>query len=83
MTGRVFEVEGGKVSVADGWQHGAVVDNGDRWDPADLTAVIPTSSPPPHPHPRLRHPLSRMLDGNGRHGARFSPELGQRWRPCE
>ena len=22
VTGRVFEVEGGKISVADGWQHG-------------------------------------------------------------
>jgi NAD(P)-dependent dehydrogenase (short-subunit alcohol dehydrogenase family) len=41
VTGRVFEVEGGKVSVADGWQHGTVVDNNDRWDPAALTDVIP------------------------------------------
>src|SRR4030081_3756419 len=29
VTGRVFEVEGGKVSVADGWQHGPAVDKGD------------------------------------------------------
>jgi len=41
VTGRVFEVEGGKVSVADGWQHGPVVDKGARWAPAELTAVIP------------------------------------------
>jgi NAD(P)-dependent dehydrogenase (short-subunit alcohol dehydrogenase family) len=40
VTGRVFEVEGGKVSVADGWQHGAVVDKGDRWDPAELGPVV-------------------------------------------
>ena len=40
VTGRVFEVEGGKVSVADGWQHGAVIDNAARWDPAALTPVI-------------------------------------------
>jgi len=40
VTGRVFEVEGGKVSVADGWQHGSVIDNGDRWDPAELGPVV-------------------------------------------
>ena len=40
VTGRVFEVEGGKVSVADGWQHGAVIDKGDRWDPAELGPVV-------------------------------------------
>ena len=34
VTGRVFEVEGGKISVADGWQHGDVVDKGARWEPA-------------------------------------------------
>jgi NAD(P)-dependent dehydrogenase (short-subunit alcohol dehydrogenase family) len=40
VTGRVFEVEGGKVSVADGWQHGPEVDKGARWEPAELGAVI-------------------------------------------
>jgi NAD(P)-dependent dehydrogenase (short-subunit alcohol dehydrogenase family) len=40
VTGRVFEVEGGKVSVADGWQHGPAVDKGDRWDPAELGSVV-------------------------------------------
>jgi len=40
VTGRVFEVEGGKVSVADGWQHGPEVDKGARWDPAELGAVV-------------------------------------------
>jgi NAD(P)-dependent dehydrogenase (short-subunit alcohol dehydrogenase family) len=40
VTGRVFEVEGGKVSVADGWQHGTVIDNAARWDPAALTPAI-------------------------------------------
>ena len=36
VTGRVFEVEGGKVSVADGWHHGPTRDSGERWDPAEL-----------------------------------------------
>jgi NAD(P)-dependent dehydrogenase (short-subunit alcohol dehydrogenase family) len=40
VTGRVFEVEGGIVGVADGWQHGPRVDNGDRWSPADLGDVV-------------------------------------------
>jgi NAD(P)-dependent dehydrogenase (short-subunit alcohol dehydrogenase family) len=52
VTGRVFEVEGGRVSVADGWQHGAVIDNAARWDPSALTPVIHdllSSAPTPAP----------------------------------
>jgi NAD(P)-dependent dehydrogenase (short-subunit alcohol dehydrogenase family) len=40
VTGRVFEVEGGVVSVADGWHHGPTRDKGDRWDPAELGPVV-------------------------------------------
>ena len=40
VTGRMFEVEGGKISVADGWQHGPVVDKGARWDPDELGPVV-------------------------------------------
>ncbi|CAM3989056.1 SDR family oxidoreductase [Tsukamurella strandjordii] len=40
VTGRVFEVEGGKVSVAQGWRHGAVRDKGARWEPAELGGVV-------------------------------------------
>jgi NAD(P)-dependent dehydrogenase (short-subunit alcohol dehydrogenase family) len=40
VTGRVFEVEGGMVSVADGWQHGPKVDKGARWEPAELGGVV-------------------------------------------
>jgi len=40
VTGRVFEVEGGKVGLATGWQHGPTADKGDRWDPAELGPVI-------------------------------------------
>ena len=36
VTGWVFEVEGGKISVADGWQHGIAVDRGERWNPAEI-----------------------------------------------
>ena len=40
VTGRVFEVEARKLSVADGWQHGTVIDNGARWDPADIGPAV-------------------------------------------
>jgi hypothetical protein len=36
----VFEVEGGKLGIATGYQHGPTVDKGARWDPAELAAVI-------------------------------------------
>lgn len=40
VTGRVFEVAGGQLSVAQGWLPGPGVDKGARWDPAELTAVV-------------------------------------------
>src|SRR5829696_3679497 len=40
VTGRVFEVEGGKVVVMEGWQRGPHVDKGARWDPAELGPVV-------------------------------------------
>jgi NAD(P)-dependent dehydrogenase (short-subunit alcohol dehydrogenase family) len=40
VTGRVFEVEGGKVALADGWRHGPAIDNGACWDSSALGAVV-------------------------------------------
>jgi NAD(P)-dependent dehydrogenase (short-subunit alcohol dehydrogenase family) len=40
VTGRVFEVEGGKIGVADGWQHGPTFDKGARWEPDEIGAVV-------------------------------------------
>jgi NAD(P)-dependent dehydrogenase (short-subunit alcohol dehydrogenase family) len=40
VSGRVFEVEGGKISVADGWQHGAPEDRGRRWDPSEVGPAV-------------------------------------------
>jgi NAD(P)-dependent dehydrogenase (short-subunit alcohol dehydrogenase family) len=40
VTGRVFEVQGGSVSLADGWRHGAAVDAGRRWTPEELGPVV-------------------------------------------
>lgn len=40
VTGRVFEIAGGAVSVADGWQHGEPIDAGRRWRPDELGPVV-------------------------------------------
>ncbi|GAA2643782.1 SDR family oxidoreductase [Dactylosporangium fulvum] len=40
VTGRVFEVSGGRIGVADGWQHGDVSDAGRRWDQEELGPVV-------------------------------------------
>jgi NAD(P)-dependent dehydrogenase (short-subunit alcohol dehydrogenase family) len=40
VTGRVFEVEGGKISVTDGWQHGPPTDLGRRWDSAEVGPTV-------------------------------------------
>lgn len=52
ITGRVFEVEGGAISVPDGWQHGPRVDKGARWEPAEIGAAVRellAKAPPPAP----------------------------------
>jgi len=41
ITGRVFCVDGDRISVAEGWQRGPTAEKGDRWDPAELGAVVP------------------------------------------
>ncbi len=40
VTGRIFEVEGGKISVADGWRNGPAIDRGGRWDPAEVGDAV-------------------------------------------
>lgn len=42
VTGRMFEVEGGVVRVAEGWRHGPSVDNGARWEPSNIGAAVRT-----------------------------------------
>ena len=52
VTGRVFEVEAGKVSVADGWRRGTVIDNGARWEPIAVgQAVTKLLADAPAPEP--------------------------------
>ena len=41
ITGRVFNVYGGHISVAEGWVAGPGVSKDDRWEPSELGEVIP------------------------------------------
>jgi len=40
VTGRVFEVQGGEISIADGWREGPRVDKGERWKPDEVGAAV-------------------------------------------
>ncbi len=40
VTGRCFEVEGGKISVADGWRTGPAADKGGKWEPSELGDTV-------------------------------------------
>ena len=52
VTGLVFEVEAGKIAVADGWRHGEAIDKGARWDASEIGTVVDrllAAAPPPAP----------------------------------
>ena len=40
VTGRMFELAGGKLSLADGWQPGPAVDKSARWEPDEIGAAV-------------------------------------------
>jgi NAD(P)-dependent dehydrogenase (short-subunit alcohol dehydrogenase family) len=40
VTGRVFEIAGGRVSVAEGWREGPVADRGARWDANEVGPAV-------------------------------------------
>jgi len=40
VTGRVFECSGGRISLADGWREGPVVDKGARWEPDEVGGAV-------------------------------------------
>jgi NAD(P)-dependent dehydrogenase (short-subunit alcohol dehydrogenase family) len=50
VTGRVIEVEGGRVCVEEGWRHGPTTDLGRRWAAAEvgaeLRSLLTTAAPP-------------------------------------
>jgi len=52
VTGRVFEAEGGTISLADGWQHGPRTTRPRRWLPSEVGPAVTellATSPPPAP----------------------------------
>ncbi len=40
VTGRMFEISGGAISVADGWREGPKLDKGARFEPDEIGAVV-------------------------------------------
>jgi NAD(P)-dependent dehydrogenase (short-subunit alcohol dehydrogenase family) len=54
VSGYCFEVEAGRIAIADGWRHGEPVDNAARWVPGDVGAAIATllarTEPPTPPY---------------------------------
>jgi len=40
ITGKVFELEGGQIRVAEGWAQGPQIDKGARWNPTELGPVV-------------------------------------------
>lgn len=52
VTGRIFEVEGGRIGLAIGHRHGPEIDHGGRWEPAEVgKAVDELLATAPEPHP--------------------------------
>lgn len=40
VTGRIFEAEGGKISIADGWKSTSGVDKGAKWEPSEIAGAM-------------------------------------------
>jgi NAD(P)-dependent dehydrogenase (short-subunit alcohol dehydrogenase family) len=40
VTGRVFNVRGGRVNIGEGWHAGPIIDKGARWEPNELGPVV-------------------------------------------
>ncbi len=54
VTGRVFNVSGGHISVAEAWHAGPAVDKNDRWEPEELDKVIPDLVAKAQPNPDMQ-----------------------------
>ncbi|WP_432014910.1 SDR family oxidoreductase [Streptomyces cucumeris] len=52
VSGRVFEADGGRITVMDGWRRGPTADKGARWTPAgagEAVTELLTAAEPPEP----------------------------------
>jgi NAD(P)-dependent dehydrogenase (short-subunit alcohol dehydrogenase family) len=54
VTGRVFNVAGGRISVAEAWHAGPSVDKGDRWEPEELGSVVTDLLSKAQPNPDMQ-----------------------------
>jgi NAD(P)-dependent dehydrogenase (short-subunit alcohol dehydrogenase family) len=54
VTGRVLDVRGGRIAVAEGWRAGPSVSQSARWDPAELGEVIPALVAEAQPNADMR-----------------------------
>jgi NAD(P)-dependent dehydrogenase (short-subunit alcohol dehydrogenase family) len=57
VTGRVFNVAGGRISVAEGWHAGPSVDKGDHWEPEELSSVVADLLAKAQPNPDMQGDL--------------------------
>jgi NAD(P)-dependent dehydrogenase (short-subunit alcohol dehydrogenase family) len=72
ITGRVFNVSGGRLSVAEGWHAGPGVDRGARWEAEDLGPVVTSlvEQAAPNAETSGRIPGRQIgLDEPAKHGA--------------
>jgi NAD(P)-dependent dehydrogenase (short-subunit alcohol dehydrogenase family) len=49
VTGQVFLVGGGRIGVALGWRRGPTIDKGARWEPEELSEIVPSLLAEAHP----------------------------------
>ena len=63
ITGRVFNVHGGHISVAEGWHPGPATTAEHRWDPVELGKVIPALVEEAAPNWSLRAARADTSDG--------------------
>ncbi|MDI1328508.1 MAG: SDR family oxidoreductase [Brevundimonas sp.] len=40
VTGQVFELQGGRIMLSEGWRNGPAIDQGRRWDPSEVGPVV-------------------------------------------
>jgi NAD(P)-dependent dehydrogenase (short-subunit alcohol dehydrogenase family) len=66
VTGRVFNVAGGRISVAEGWHAGPAVDKGDRWQAEDLGSVVTSLVEQAAPNAETNGRIPRVHPGHHR-----------------
>ena len=80
VTGRMFEIEGGSLSVCDGWQHGTPIVKDRRWEPAEVGARgAPVDCHGPGARTRLRR--HDLTGAPMKFGLFYELQLPRPWEP--